>query len=216
MTAKEIWITFSSGGTEVNNLALIWNWQFDTWTIRDIDDNYHAMASGPTSPSFEGDSWDSTVGTWAAQTTIWDSGTYERAVEGLALMSTALNLRVNGDTVDPSDSTVNYVERIGVAVKGLSRGEIVIDHGRLAVMREIWPKFVCDDGIVFSIAVGFSMSRKGPVTWQPAQTFTQGTTVKLGFFGTFRYLSYRVDCFTVGADWKLIGFDLDLEPTASL
>jgi len=30
MTAKEIWITFSSGGTEVNNLALVWNWQFDT------------------------------------------------------------------------------------------------------------------------------------------------------------------------------------------
>jgi len=218
MTAKEMWICFSSGGTLVNNLALVWNWQFDTWTIRDIEDNHHAMASGPTSPTATStNAWDSVVGTWAAQDSLtWESNTYERAVEGLALASTALRLRVNGDTVAVDDATVNYVERTGVAVKGLSRGEIVIDHGHLAVMREIWPKFVCDDGIVFSITVGFSMSRKAPVAWQAPKDFTQGTTVKLGFFGTFRYLSYRVDCFTVGANWKLIGFDLDLEPTARL
>jgi len=174
------------------------------------------MASGPTSANFEGDSWQSTVGSWAAQTTIWDSGTYERSVEGLALMSTALRLRVNGEVVDADDATASYVERIGVGVKGTSRGEIVIDHGRLAVMREIWPKFVCDDGVIFAISVGFSMNRKGPVSWQPLQYFIQGQTVKLGFFGTFRYLAYRVECVHVGQNWKLIGFDLDLEPTASL
>jgi hypothetical protein len=217
MTAKEIWITYSYGGTEVNNRALVWNWQFDTWTIRDIEDNHHAISAGPTSPTAASNSWASAVGTWAAQDPLtWESNTYDRAVEGLALASTALRLRVNGDTVDVDDSTVNYVERIGVAVKGLSRGEIVIDHGRLAVMREIWPKFVCDDGHAFSISVGFSMNRKAPVAWQPAQTFIQGTTMKLGFFGTFRYLSYRVECFQPGTSWKLIGFDLDLEPTASL
>jgi len=217
MTAKEIWITFSSGGTAVNNLALVWNWQFDTWTIRDIEDNYHAISSGPTSLTGSASTWATVVGDWPAQDpTTWESNTYERSVEGLALMSTELVLRVNGDKVDMDDASPNWVERIGVAVKGTSRGEIVIDHGHLAVMREIWPKFVCDDGITFSIAIGFSMGRKAPVSWQPAQNFTQGTTVKLGFFGTFRYLAYRVECFEVGANWKLIGFDLDLEPTARL
>jgi len=217
MTAKEIWICFSHGGTVVTNMALVWNWQFDTWTIRDLEDTNHAIASGPTTPTAGANSWDSIIGDWPAQDpATWESNTYDRAVEGLALAATDLRLRVNGDTVDVDDATVNYVERIGVAVKGLSRGEIVIDHGRLAVMREIWPKFVCDDGIIFSIAVGFSMGRKAPVSWQPAQDFTVGTTVKLGFFGTFRYLSYRVECFQPGANWKLIGFDLDLEPTARL
>lgn len=217
MNAKEVWICFPAGGSEATNLALIWNWQFDTWAIRDLEDNNHALAAGPSKSTPSTNSWASVVGTWAAQDPItWEYNTYERASEGLALASTALRLRVNGETVDTGDASVNYVERIGVAVKGTSRGEIVIDHGRLAVMREIWPKFVCDDGHAFLITIGFSMGRKAPVVWQPAQTFIQGTTVKLGFFGTFRYLSYRVQCFEAGANWKLIGFDLDLEPTASL
>jgi hypothetical protein len=218
MNAKEVWICFPAGGSVATNLALVWNWQFDTWAIRDLEDNNHALAAGPSKSTPSTNSWVAAIGDWPAQDpTTWEYNVYERASEGLALAATALRLRVNGETVDVGDTSVNYVERIGVAVKGTSRGEIVIDHGRLAVMREIWPKFVCDDNITFSISVGFSMGRKAPVSWQPAQTFTQGQTVKLGFFGTFRYLSYPRAVLRVWAvTWKLIGFDFDLEPTASL
>ena len=95
-------------------------------------------------------------------------------------------------------------------------GDLFAGLGPVSIRRLFGGKGIYHDGVIFAISVGFSMNRKGPVSWQPLQYFIQGQTVKLGFFGTFRYLSYRVQCFHEGVNWKLIGFDLDLEPTASL
>jgi hypothetical protein len=42
---REVWILFPTGGTELDT-ALVWNWAYNTWTIRSLSRVMGAAAVG--------------------------------------------------------------------------------------------------------------------------------------------------------------------------
>jgi hypothetical protein len=192
VSAKEVWILLPGAGVTYTTLALIWNWQFNTWSLRDVPATY-AVASGYTT----------------------DSTATNKFKDRLGLVSTAPYLHEHIDTHVSGLVNLTYVERTGLAIKAGGDGKPAIDHGSIAVLREFWPKIDAADGEVFEITIGFQLFRHDPVTWLPVKYFTVGTDQKVTAWGSYRYLAYRVAHTNsgVGAQvpWRFLGFELDLD-----
>jgi hypothetical protein len=195
---NEAWICFPYADSATCNKACVFNWIDKTWSIRELTNATYG-AFGQINYSATSATWADT-GTWETDATTWNENEYSPA-EARLLMShstPAISL-VDTGTTDFGSLISAQLERTGMYLD---------DPTTVKTVRAIYPKIDGNTGATVSIQVGSSMFPNGAPTWESAQTFTIGTSIKIDTFATGRFISIRFNN-TDYSRWRMKSFAID-------
>lgn len=204
----EVWFCFPLSGNAYPNMAMIWNWQDNTLTLRQLNDVSHIE---PGLLSDVPGTWAGASGTWDAQTAVWDVRPYGAAENSLIQVrpnATALTLTESTNLFSGSAMT-SSVERTGIAVPFVA-GKAP-DFSAYKFIRSIWPRIEGTDGGQVSISVGTQNQIDGSVTWESPVLYTIGTTQKIDCRVAGRLLAVKIES-TSDVEWRLHGYEIDVQP----
>lgn len=204
----EVWFCFPMDGNAYPNMAMIWNWQDNTLTLRQLNDVSHIE---PGLLSDVPGTWAGASGTWDAQTAVWDVRSYGAAENSLIQVrpnATALTLTESTNLFSGSAMT-SSVERTGIAVPFVA-GKAP-DFSSYKFIRSIWPRIEGTDGGQVSISVGTQNQIDGSVTWESPVLYTIGTTQKIDCRVAGRLLAVKIES-TSDVEWRLHGYEIDVQP----
>jgi len=215
LIANEVWFCYPAAGQTVPNMALVWNWSTNTFSLREIPASNCSIISQFETTSAGGETWNSDTVTWDDDTSTWDQREYN---------STAFQCLLGG-----ADSIIRLVdgaggwfktpytfsaERQSMPVAGsASTGKPVVDTASVKGVVEVWPRVTLPEGGTLQVEVGTQMSWSDPITWAPAVTFDPAISPKVNVRAFGRLLSVRLSGTTRGAT-AIMGFDLDIRPTS--
>lgn len=216
-TNKEVWILFPTGDSSVQNLALVWNWVFNTWTVKELPGTYGAAPLRKLVDT-KG-TWDGTAGDWDSNTNQWDTIAVgsDKQIGSILLAGTSSQkiLLVDNElnTYEGANFT-SFIEREGIAflVNPRTR-ELFYDMKRLKMLTAICPQIEAPAGTQFTISVKAKDTLKGPYGSATNVTWTAGTDTWKSIYVTGRFLSVKIsDAGNTSAAWSVLGYDLDLVP----
>lgn len=157
----EIWVCYPSQGNQYPNKAMVWNYDLDTWSPRDLPSTTtHAMKAIPQvgSPL----KWsDLTTVKWSDMNVTWDNQNYNPSVYNL------LTCNIDGNIYEMDKTLMNngvartaMIERTGIRL-----GEKASDIMRL---KYLYPRM---SGSPVSFEIGFSDGPEKPYTWVGPYTY---------------------------------------------
>lgn len=197
---SEVWVCIPTTGNTWPNVALVWNWNDDTWTKIAIPSLTHAHFGGYQPRS---DTWATVSGTWASISRPWKSiDVSTRLLASSA--NTKLYLMDEGDTADGSNFTATF-SRVG-----LSFG----DPDTRKVHRGVTMRVDADAGTVLSVEGANSDDVEGPYSYSSAVTYTAGTSRKADFFVSGRFVGFKVTS-TGAGQWRLKSVGHDIKPAGN-
>lgn len=214
----EVWICIPPVGQDVCTLAYCWNWDNQTWSLRDLPNiEYAALGyidSGVT------DIWNSDSNTWDSDSSVWNAVTYS-----------APNLRLVGVSPDnlsfydlePStfDSTGEPIfatlEKTYIAVPANSRmqPDLFIEK----YFQRLWLRIKGTDGTTVQVTLAAVDSRTFQI-YGPTEQFiyTIGETSYIDFALTSALLFLRLDALPgdsvlMQPPWTLSGYEIEYVTT---
>lgn len=207
---KEMIIYYPNFSSEngIANTAITWNWESDSWSKRDIGDISH-ITTGLVSEDTDGRNWGADTGTdtWEGSTGVWDTQTYNPAVnslvyitQGLTPQLSSINLGNSGLAIrffETRDTYESFVER-----EGIDFGD---DKG-YKYIHAIYPHMVGEGTI--KIYVGTEEFQGGGISWSQPQEFVVGQDYKVNFRKSGRYIAVRFEG-DGGALWGLTGYSME-------
>jgi hypothetical protein len=204
-TVSEVWFCVPRPGAKFPNVAYIYNWRDDTWSIRDIPETPFANYGTQGSPAISWDDvglpWDSLKGSWGQRqlsplddTIVAVLQAEEGEPSGKLVL---LDVAISTNTSDFE----SVIERIGYALDGLDQ---------VTTMTRIYPH-IAGPGAVY-ITVGSQDFPGSPIRWKPEVLFDSTISRKLdvrttGELHCFRFRSTNSDLY-----WELSGIDIEYVP----
>lgn len=200
-SSSEMWICFQSSGEASSSgfadRAAIWNWQENTWTLRDLPNISYATYGvvDPRAP----DDWNSDPLAWDTDSSVWGSSTYNPAKNKLLLVS-AVNKEtyVVGEVSlfdgNPFKCTLVRTDLYGGDDLHIKNVHSITPHIR-------------GDGNV-SVFVGSSNIQDSPVRWQGPYHFAIGKDYKIDCRISGRYVGVRFE-FESQGNWELNGYTIE-------
>ena len=204
--AKEVWTCFVEAGYLQPSKAIVWNWLFDTISLRELP-SAAFIASGIV--SVPTDLWSSSSSAWSADTGAWADGQVnpnERKMLMAVPAETKLYQLDNTQQFDGTDMTC-FAERTGIGFP--LKKDSPPDFTTEKLFRGIWPRITGTAGGVVSIYVGTQDVIDGTVTWLDPLQYTIGTSDFLDFLASGRLLALRFESAS-NISWKLSGYDADV------
>lgn len=205
---RESWFCFPAVGQTLANLALVYDWDQGTITVRDIVPNASYIASGRILTP-DTNTWDSDSGIWDNDPEVWDTSAHPPYQFRLLQSSpdvTKLFFLETGTTWN--GTAINgFLERTGLAIYGKDReGNWKADITRMKLVKGLRPKI---EGGPIQAQLGVQQIIGGPITWAPLQTFSFDN-YKLDFLLTGRLIAVRFQTYNNNA-WAINAYDLDIE-----
>ena len=207
---KEMWFCYPEIGETWPTKALIWNYTDNTITFRDLEEV--SFITNGIIQTAETVDWDSMVGNWDADPDTWSANLLGAASQNMLMCLpevTQMRKVDTGDDFTGMDIDA-FIERTDLAVIGVDRrGQPMVDVGVIKLINRVWVKA---RGAPFNVQVGAQEEEGGVIVWSSEELFTPGVDRFVDFFepvsGRFiaiRFLSLG------GLEWKVEGYDLDLE-----
>jgi hypothetical protein len=196
---SEAWICFPDQGQIACTTALVWNWQDNTFSIRDLPSVLHGSTG--VLPFTLTDTWSADTETWDVDTTTWGSSDFSQAERRLSLVSSANQLVYvadQGNVINGSSTTLCYLQRQGYNFGG--------DAWAMKTLKSLFLRIEAAIGTVFTVYFGSQLTASGSVVWQSAITYTQGTSLKADAFTTGRFNAIRIEC-REATPWRMRSFD---------
>lgn len=203
---REAFFCYPNQGSDVPNMAVVWNYIESTVQIREFEGN--AAARGRVLGTASG-TWEDAAETWEEDTEPWHSSSgFGRQTVIADANSTKIYELDSGITFDGDAITTSLV-RTGLGIIGKDRqGRPRVDFGKRKLVKRLWPKA---SGAAFTVEVGAKENRDDAVTWQPPVNFNPATDNYVDVCAAGREISIRytnVEC--------LDGYDLEVEPLGDL
>ena len=196
---NEVWICIPYGSTSVCNKAVIWNWVDKTWAIRSLTNATYG-AFGQVDLAATEATWATDSGTWESDVTTWNQNEYSPAEARLFMChSTPAISLVDTGATDFGTLITASLERTGMTMG---------DPYSVKTIRAIYPRIDGVIGSTVNVQIGSSMYPDQATTWQTAQAFTIGSSIKVDSFASGRFLSVRFTNADYGA-WRMKSFDVD-------
>lgn len=206
---KEAWFCFPTTSNTWPNMALIWNWQENTITARELPANLTFMTIGALTGS--GDTWDMDPLLWDSDAEFWDVTKFRANFFELtgSQISPSTLLGFNRTQQSNGVDYTAFVERRGLAVTGRDRvsGQFKSDIGVRKIVNRMRIKA---KGSPFQVKIGGQEYVDGPVVYLPAQTFTPGVDRYLDFVVNTPLIAIRFES-SVAGEWTIDGYDLEFE-----
>lgn len=198
---SEVWVCYPEVGQSTCTAAMVWNWDSDTWTRRQLPNITHASAGllGYTTS----DAWSADSASWDSDATAWDQNDLASPSTRLLMASTApaIYLADSGLTFSGTTNAAT-LERIGMAFD---------DPDRVKLLRSISPRVDAPAGTQIHVTVGASMTAEESPTWSAPVTYTVGQTFKADAFATGRFLAVRFSD-SGGPRWRIKSYTADVVP----
>jgi hypothetical protein len=211
---QEVWICFVETGSTSEYLtkALVWNWDLNTWAVKDLPD-LTFLAYGNISQNLE--TFDGSVGvTFDNDVGTFDGDGVTDAKQEILFSKAYIDSQLfHGDTGYTDDGTafLSYLERTGLAVVGQDRqGGLKVDPSVRKFLRSIYPKISAPSPVTILISAGSQETPDGPVTWEGPYEFNTGTDLKVDFRVNGPYLAVRFEE-TGSLPWEMTGYGLDID-----
>jgi hypothetical protein len=194
---SEVLVCYPEIGASVPNVAMVWNWESDLISFKDIGSVRHA-ASGFV-PAGSAETWATATGTWDALSGSWSGTDFGDADPRIVWTGQQLQAGEQGLTLSGSPILAK-IERTGLAFG---------DASRVKVLRGIRPRIEAPSGTVLNIRFGAQMEATSGVTWNPPISYTVGTSDAAYGFASGRYLAYRIES-SGNAPWRLRSMAFDI------
>jgi len=210
---KEMIIYYSNSSSQdgIANTAITWNWESDSWSKRDIGNISHITTGLVALDGTDTRQWSSSGSavTWEGNTGVWDSQTYNPAVESLVYVtqganaiSSNFNLGNTGVEIKPVSGGGGYPYESFVEREGIDFGD---DKGYKYV-HAIYPHMIGEGTI--KIYVGTEEFQGGGISWSEPQEFIVGQDYKVNFRKSGRYIAVRFES-EGGSLWGLTGYSME-------
>jgi hypothetical protein len=198
-TFEEVWVCYPPYGQTYPTRAFVYNYRYNTWSTRDLPSCYY-IASQIVADTTK-DSWpsDATGGGWETDLTrAWDEASFDPTADTPVGCGAKLWAFDSGTTADGTDFSCT-LERVGLRV-----GE----GGQKIILREVYPRLSGDN---VNIRVGSVLKIDGTVLWETEYEFDAGEDIKVDATATGELHAIRFSS-TGSWQWRLSGYELDLEP----
>lgn len=201
---QEVWFCFPVSGEELPSLAVVWNWKYNTLSVRELDAAH--ISAGTVSALESSDLWDNDSSTWDSDPSIWDEGVVNPAGKRLLIADAAGNKLHWGDSTNQFDGSnmLAYIQRTGLP---LPVQQLIPDTAHKKFITELWPRILGTDGATLQISVGSQQKVGGPITWLPARDFIIGTSEFIDFRISAPLFALKVSSNT-DIDWKFLGYEV--------
>ncbi len=198
---NEAWICYPAVGQTHCTRALIWNWESNTFGLRELPNVNHA-ASGLLEYTV-GNTWDVDSDAWDDDDSAWNTDEFGPTEPRLIMASSDDKLFV-ADAGNSFDGTpINaFAERDGLAFDAPDNFKLI---------RSITPRVDAASGVVLSIRAGGSGSAEVPPSYSSPVTYTVGSTRKADLFASGRFLAYRISS-SGGGRWRIKSMSVDITP----
>lgn len=205
---REMWYCFPSQGSSTCNLALIYNYRDNTWTMRDLPDVRYG-STGVVVPASTDDTWDAGLDeTWdTGGDVVWDHSYDDSLRRRMLFCKSNKLLQGNIGTTSDGVTLLAYAQRSDIAFVGRGRdGSWKAEPRQNKLMTEVWIKAV---GAPFKVQVGYQDRVDGPVTWATSQIFNPSAQQKLDFTVGGRVMALRFESID-GQYWSIRGWSVRL------
>lgn len=192
---KEVWFCVPENGSTHPNVAYVYNWKDDSWSIKDIPPIAHAVYAPRATPS---DTWNTVIGTWSTILGAWGSRQRtpnDDTIIGIENDPTVINVLDNIETATGTFETI--IERTNL--------KLTTDES-INTLNRIYPR-IEGTGVV-TIKVGSQDYPDGPVTWKTGQSFDPTTDRKLDVRATGKLHCWSISS-TTSARWSLSSMDFE-------
>jgi hypothetical protein len=197
----ELWFCVPTAG-ELANIALVWNYKSNKFSIRDIPASRY-MTVGILSGT-EALDWDTDSQAWDDDLTVWNETVYSPLKDAIIVADKDNTKIYQMDMSDLFDDETYeaYLERTAMPL---------VDLEHVKLITAVWPRITATDGTELKIRFGSQMSPTDSVLWTDPQTFVVGEgSEKVDVMLKGRYLSARID--VVGQTfWRLHSFDIEIQ-----
>lgn len=195
----EAWICFPTTGSEVCTKALIWNWEDNTFSVRDL-----ANVTCGTSGQYQftsGESWADDTETWDQDTTTWNASEIP-VMQSRFLLGSSAPLLLGIDVGDSFNGAVftALIERTGLAFDA---------QDAVKLIKTVHPRIEGTSGATVYVQIGGAMTADGAITWSAPVPYVIGTTHSVGVFASGRFLAWRIYS-TAAMQWRVKSIDLDV------
>jgi hypothetical protein len=203
---KEMWICIPTSGDDFPSIALVWNWEEDTFGVRNLTGAAH-IGFGVVDPS-EDDTWDADTDIWDSDISVWDARLYNPSRQSFLIAdatNTKLYLADDTNTFNGTNMT-SYLERTGLHSFQVGNqtigGEDIIKK-----VRKLRPRIASTGPII--VKVGFQMKTSDAITWK-TYSFDPVTQDEVDVRVSGKYIGIHFGS-TTDIHWELHGYDLDLK-----
>ena len=189
---KTIGFVVPEGDSTEPNIAYLYNYNEESWTIREF---------GPTIFAAFGQ-LDIDTKTWSNISSTWDAPDFSWG----STANTPLNSRVmaidssNSDLLVPKNEltgTTAYIERLGLPLEG---------HDSVATITRVYPHIKGTQEV--QIQLGSQDNAASAVRWKPAVSFQPGTDRKIDIRTTGELHCWRITAEDSG-DWEFSGMTVE-------
>jgi len=201
---NEMWFCFPQSGYQWPNMAVVWNWQQDTTTIREIPNSPH-IAYGLVNPG--GDTtFDSASGSFDDDIDAFDYRNYNPTQDSLLIcdLDNSKLLQVDDGETFNGASMYCYIQRHALPLgdpKNLTS---------MKMIRRIIPKIDGTTGESVNIYIGTADQMDGVVTWSTPKSFVIGTDWFVNFRERGRIIDIKFEYQGAGS-FRLIGYDVEFD-----
>ena len=228
---KEMWLCYPSTGSTLADRAWVWSYAENTWAKRSLPSISHAaygVLDSEASDSWEAarGSWTYTTGSWAsasgswttedvawsADNNPWNYRTYDAQLLNVIFADPTNTRLYQGDYGNTNNGSAmsSRIERTGLALIGPEK----IDLYSRKHIRAIYPHIEGQNGSVVKCYAGWQDSIDATVTWSTAKEYTIGSSYKVDFNIDGRLIAVAFES-TTDLDWRLTGYEIDMEVSGS-
>lgn len=209
---SEMWCCFPESGNDYPNLALVWNWEADTISIRDLQ-NIVCGANGVIDPSLESTTFDGTSGSFDTDFGSFGETAFNPSMVKLVLgQYSATDPKVllvdetnqfNGTNMDA------YIERMCLPLgRQLQDGSVKVDTSKIKVIDRIVPRIRASTGAHITVSVGTQSELDGTVSWKRSKVFNADSDWKLDFRVAGRIMAVKFES-SADISWSLEGYRVE-------
>lgn len=200
--ADELWVGVPTGSDHGCDLALIWNWKSDTWTIRDLP-GVSGAGTGVVD-AMAMNTWAQQTKTWAEMSSAWGQ---------LGIPPSAQRLMLAGSR----DSTL-YLTHQGdqfgdqpIAARLVREGITLGDADAVKLLRGIRPMIDAAPGTVLQMRMGAAMDQVNGTQWNGWRDYTVGVDEWFHDFVSGKYLAMEIRSNGLN-DWRMRSLLADVAP----
>jgi len=208
----EAWFCYPRVNSTLCDEAAVWNWEQNTWSVRDLSDTLDIKA-GIYDEASVSDAWSAQTETWASVSRLWASARFiVGSFQLVGAFVTDVELRqANKGLQLGTTSFTSVLERTGLSIAGQSRsGNVVVDPTMVKSVTKIWP--IIDSGsvsMIMQVEVGSAKSANGPYTWEGPKNFDPTTDQFVDFDIEGPFLGVRFIS-TSEVEWKFYGYTMEI------
>ena len=198
--AKEVWVCFPELGADICTKAAVWNWDEDTWSIRNLNSVTYG-AVGQLSAS--------ATSTWETQNIAWDDAIAAWSEDELSQAQDRLLLSASTPRITAADVTgtidgaayTSYAERTD-----LSLG----DPLAVKTVRGLRLRASGAYGTRMQVEIGGRMNPEMPMDWSKPVVYEIGADPynRVDAFATGRFIGLRITSLD-NQPWRMTSADVD-------